>query len=220
MGKAASFDAEYVEKLVTDAAEGKEAEWRALWQAIEPKLDALIAQPRFLGPVGKNVDDRRNIIVDLMARLREDKFHRLSLYIAARAENPRLSFWTWLRIVAKRVGIDYLRAHPQYIDRRRSAEPHSTPGRWIEPGTLPPSSQLPGERPHVTLTGTAAELLRHAGHALPAAQRQAIELWLQSHAYDEIARRLGLENAGAAERLVRAGIERLRREFRSRGDLQ
>jgi len=35
-----------------------------------------------------------------MARLRAERFHRLRLYLEARAHDPRLRFTTWLRVVA------------------------------------------------------------------------------------------------------------------------
>ncbi len=45
---------------------------------------------------------------------------------------------------------------------------------------------------------------------------QALELWIQSVGYGEIARAMGLDTPKDAERLVRAGLERLRRHFRDR----
>lgn len=123
---------------------------------------------------------------------------------------------TWLRVVSKRVGIDYLRGHPDYIDRRRQADRGSAPGEWVEAGTLPSGSKLHGERPPVTNRGTTQQLLRYAAGAIPDVQRRALELWVQSETYDEIARVLGLEDGLAAERMVRAAIERLRRKSASK----
>src|SRR5262249_11549552 len=120
-----------------------------------------------------------------------------------------LAFFTWLQVVAKRVGIDYMRAHPDYIDRRRSRKP----GVWIVPAPL--TSSRPGKPPSITRRGTAAELLRHADVALPEPQRRALEPWIQSQSYGEIARHLDLGVPAAAARLVRAALERLRRRFRT-----
>ncbi len=122
---------------------------------------------------------------------------------------------TWLRVVAKRVGIDYLRGHPDYIDRRRQPDA-SSPGAWVDVGTMPPDSQLGGDRPPVTTRGTAGELLRYADGAMPPEQRRALELWVAGEPYEEIARAVGLPGAAEAERAVRAAIERLRRRFRDR----
>lgn len=202
---------EEIERLVVQAV-ADDAAWQALWAAIEPPLLRIIAQPRFLGRLGQREDDRRNIVVAVMARLRADAFARLHQYLAARTANPRLRFMSWLRVVAKRVGIDYMRAHPDYV-RRHDANA-SRPGAWIDAGTLPPASQIFGERPPVTNRGTAQELLAYAAGVIPDEQRRALELWAQSESFDDIARVLALPSARDAERTVRAVIERLRRKFR------
>ena len=203
-------DAE-LERLVTAAADADETAWRRLWTVIEPALLRIIAQPRFLGRLGQGEDDRRNIVVAVMARLRADRFHRLRLYLEAQRGNPRLRFMPWLRVVAKRVGVDYLRAHPDYVRRHDAGA--SEPGRWVEAGTLPPSSQL-GERPPATNRGTARELLRYAAGAIPTDQLHALQLWIAGESFAEIAVELKLASAPEAERLVRAAIERLRRQYR------
>ncbi len=210
-------DDETIEQLVAAAATRDEAAWQQLWAAIEPTLSRIIAQPRFLGRLGGREDDRRNIVVGVMARLRADHYARLHMYLDAKRANPRLLFVSWLRVVAKRVGIDYLRAHPDYV-RRHDANA-SRPGRWVDAEQLPPASQIVGPRPPITDLGTAQELLTYAAGVIPPEQRRALELWAQSESFADIARALGLANAAAAERVVRAVIERLRRRFRSEGDL-
>lgn len=208
-----------LEILVARAADGDKASWRALWEAVEPWLEKVVGNPRFLGRVGQRTDDRSNILVEVMARLHADGFHRLKLYVETRRTSPQLKFKPWLRVVAKRVGIDYLRGHENYLDRRRDPNRGSAPGQWIEPGTLPSQSKLPGERPPMTNRGTALELLRYATGAVPEPQLSALELWTEGAAYDDIARELELAGgASEAEKLVRAAIERLRRRFREDTD--
>ena len=212
------MDEGQLELLVARAADGDTASWRLLWEQVEPWLEKAVANPRFLGRIGQRDDDRSNIIVEVMARLHADGFHRLKLYVETRQTNPQLKFKSWLRVVAKRVGIDYLRGHENYRDRRRDPQRGSAPGQWIEPGTLPSQSKLPGERPPMTNRGTALELLRYATGAVPEPQLSALELWTQGASYDEIARELEIAGgADAAEKLVRAAIERLRRRFRGEG---
>jgi hypothetical protein len=199
-----------LERLVIAAAAADEEAWQRLWAAIEPPLSRIIAQPRFLGRLGQREDDRHNIVVAVMARLRADGFRRLHVYLDARKGNARLRFLSWLRVVAKRVGIDYLRAHPDYL--RRDDADASTPGRWVELRTLPPASAI-GERPPITNSGTVAELLRYAAGAIPEQQLRALQLWAASESFDDIARALGLATAAEAEKVVRAAIERLRRKY-------
>jgi DNA-directed RNA polymerase specialized sigma24 family protein len=201
-----------LERLVAASATGDQRAWGELWSAIQPALLRYIAQPRFLGRLGQGEDDRRNIVVQVMERLRKHDFHRLRLYLDARRGNPRLRFMGWLRVVAKRVGVDYLRAHPDYVRRHDAGA--SEPGHWVEQKTLPPASRVGGERPPVTNRGTARELLRFAAGAIPAEQVRALELWIASETFSDIATALGLRDAREAERLVRAAIERLRRHYR------
>jgi DNA-directed RNA polymerase specialized sigma24 family protein len=201
-----------VEDLVVAAAGGDEEAWKKLWAEIEAPLSKIIARPSFLGRLGMQEDDRREIVLRVMARVRADEFKRLHQYLDVRRHNEALRFMSWLRVVAKRVGIDYMRAHPNY-KRRHDADP-SRPGEWIDPGTLPPASQLVGGRPPVTNTGTARELLEYAAGAIPDDQLRAITLWSQSESFEEIAKALGLANPNTAEKMVRAALERLRRKFR------
>lgn len=200
------------ESVIAAAARGDEVAWQSLWTSVEPPLLRIVAQPGFLGPLGQREDDRRNIVVAVMARLRADDFKRLHMYLEARRTNERLTFLSWLRVVAKRVGIDYLRAHPDWV--RRTEPEASTPGRWIDATELPPPSQVGGVRPPVTAHGTAHELLAYAAQAVTPAQLRALELWSASESFAEIAVALGLPGATDAERTVRAALERLRRHYR------
>jgi len=200
-----------IDDLVESAAAGDEAAWQELWRAVEPDLRRLVAQPSFLGRISRREDDQRDIVVDVMARLRAGDFYRLKHYLAARREHPGLQFFAWLRVVTKRVGIDYIRAHPDYIDQRHRGET----GAWIAPVTLPPPSRLPGARPPVTDRGTAQVLMRVAAEGAPPEQVRALERWIQGDGFDDIAAELGLAGASDAARLVRAAVERLRRRFRA-----
>lgn len=205
-------DDEELERLVVRVVAGDDTAWQALWAAIEAPLSRIIAQPRFLGRLGQAEDDRRNIVVAVMARLSADSFVRLRQYLDARVTNPRLRFLSWLRVVAKRVGIDYMRAHPDYL--RRYDPDASQPGAWVEAGQLPPASQLAGERPPVTKRGTAQQLLAYAAKLVSEDQQHALWMWTQSESFEDIARTLALPSPGDAERLVRSVLERLRRQFR------
>jgi DNA-directed RNA polymerase specialized sigma24 family protein len=204
-------DAE-LDALVVAAAGGDEGAWQRLWNAIEGPLTRVVAQRSFLGPLSRRDDDRANIVVSVMGRLRDDGFRRLQVYLDTKRENPRLRFMSWLRVVTKRVGIDYLRQHQNWI--RRTSANASTPGRWVDAGTLPPDSELRGERPPVTNIGTVRELLEFAKHELPPEQLRALQLWAASETFDQIAHTMELPSAREAERRVRAALERMRRKFR------
>jgi DNA-directed RNA polymerase specialized sigma24 family protein len=201
--------------LVERACEGDEEAWQAAWRWIDPRISALIAQPRFLARLSRQEDDRRGVAVAVMEKLRESECRRLKMFLEARGAHPGLSFMAWLSVVTKRVGIDYLRAHPEYLDLR--GQGGSATGAWVEVQALPSEWRLGGTRPPVTASGTAREILEYARRELPARQRQAVELWSQGASSAEIARALGLSEPAAAERMLRAALERLRRKFRTSG---
>ena len=203
--------------LVRRSCDGDEEAWQALWRWMDPKLEVLVRRPRFLARLSQHDDDRRAIVLEVMARLREDHFRRLKLFLKAREQDRHLAPMTWLTVVAKRVGIDYMRSHPDYMDRRRQHSAGDRPGAWVEAKPLPSESRLPGRRPPVTVQGTAAELIAFARRELPEQQQRALALWTEGRAPAEIAAALGLTSAAEAERVVRAAVERLRRQFRTQG---
>ena len=203
-----------VEGLVADAAGGNEAAWVALWLQVEPMLLRLARSPRVSGRMSEDEDDCRNIVVEVMARLRDDGFRRLRLYVEQHDRNPGLAFEPWLRVVARRVTIDYMRGHGDYIDRRRNRNPSSPPGRWVHHTPLTSTSRLHGVRPPITNRGAAMAMLRFAYRELPPEQMRALERWIIGVGFVEIADELVLDDDREAKRLVRAALQKLRREFR------
>jgi DNA-directed RNA polymerase specialized sigma24 family protein len=206
-------DDRQLEALVASAALGDQDAWTRLWAVVEPRLSAVVRKPRFLGALSGSDDEQRNIVLEVMARLCADDYRRLRLYVDKRGDHPDMQFMAWLIVVAKRVAIDYMRGHDQYLSHRHKRNPGSAAGAWVAMDTLPASSQL-GDRPPMTERGTALELMSYAGHTLPEDQRRALKMWVQDDGYERIATELGLADASAAERLVRAALSRLRRHFR------
>jgi DNA-directed RNA polymerase specialized sigma24 family protein len=198
--------------LVRASVDGDESAWQDLWRAIEPRLVATLRRATFLGRLSQSEDDCRNIAVEVMGRLRANRFGRLGHYLDALRDNPTLPFMAWLAVVAKRSAIDYMRAHETYIDRRRD-EQASKPGGWRDVTGLPDDSQL-GARPPYTERGTAHEVMEFAGSDLPMEQRAALEAWLAGSTFEEIA---GAGDADDAEKRVRAALRRVRRRFRENG---
>jgi hypothetical protein len=107
-----------LELLVNRAAGGEQAAWRALRDNLEPWLESLVGKPRFFGGVFQRDDDRSNIVLEVLARLHADRFNRLKLYVDARRTIPGLTFTAWLRVLANRASVDYLRRH-RTDDRHR-----------------------------------------------------------------------------------------------------
>lgn len=202
-----------LEDLVNDAADGNEAAWWLLWEQVEPKLERLLKNPRITGRLSGDIDDVRNILVSVMEKLRDDNSRRLRGYVDKR-EADRGGFEAWLAVVTRRVAIDYMRGHHDYVDHRRNPEASDAAGEWIIPKELPSDSQLVGSRPPVTNRGAALALLRYAYSSLPTEQMSALELWVLNHPYEVIAKKLEMGSAEEANKFVRAALERLRRRFR------
>lgn len=205
-----------LEEMVESAAAGEDRAWTDLWSAVHPRLLRLASSPRVSGRMSQNEDDCRNIVVEVMARLRDSQFRRLKLYLDAKRENPDLAFEPWLVVVARRVAVDYLRGHGEYIDRRRNRNPESAPGRWVHVEKLTTDSRLEGDRPPVTNQGAALTMMRYAYKELPKEQLTALERWLLGASFEDIASELDIGGAKDAEKLVRAALQRLRRTFRDK----
>ena len=201
-----------LEELVSDAASGNEAAWWLLWEEVEPKLERILRNPRVTGRLCGNIDDIRNILVAVMDKLLADDRRRLRSYVEKKS-NQKGGFPAWLAVVTKRVAIDYIRSHDDYIDRRHKDE--SSAGMWVIAKELPSDSQLFGNRPPVTDRGSALALLRYAYSTLPEDQMAALEMWILNKPYTDIAADLKVESAQDAHKMVRAALERLRRRFRA-----
>jgi hypothetical protein len=84
----------------------------------------------------------------------------------------------WLVVVARRVMTDCIRAHPDYVDRRRAAAAaQGPPGFWIRTTSMPrdglPAPAQADEHARVA----AGQLMRYATAVLPDRQRRALEMW-------------------------------------------
>lgn len=200
-----------LEPIVCAAASGDPIAWRDLWLRVEPALFRLVCKRHF-GKRSIRDDDCRDVVVAIMARLKADRFLRLRGYLARQRDVPELTFLRWLIVVAKRVAIDCMRAHPDYVDARRSRTLPT--GRWIRTEPLTGDGASVDCRPRVTVELTARQILRYADSTLPPTQRHALELWAAHHRPDEIARILGLDGTDEARRNVHAALARLRRRFR------
>ncbi len=199
-----------LEPTVCAAAAGDPAAWRDLWLSVEPALFRLVRKRHF-GKRSIRDDDCRDVVVAIMARLHADQFHRLRGYLARHEALPELTFLRWLVVVAKRVAIDCMRAHPDYVDARRS---RTRQAGWIRTEPLPEGGAIVDAQPRATIELTARQILRYADETLSPLQRKALALWVGQHSLDEIAAALGLGGADDAQRHVHAALARLRRRFR------
>lgn len=198
-----------MDDLISQVIAGDTAAWHRLWSAVQPTVWAITGNWRITGAVSRREEDRKNIAVDVMERLRADDCRRLRAYLDGARRRPGSSFKAWLATVTARAAIDYVRAHPEFDDGRgTNREP-----RWFR--VVPTANVDAGaatDRDPV-LRATAHELLDRARRDLEPKQLSALAHWLEGRSHDEIASRLSLADGGEADRLVRAALKRLRDRF-------
>lgn len=200
-----------MEALLPAVIAGDQAAWRRLWLALEPLIRSIAGNRRFTGRLHERDDERDNIVVAVMARLRADDFRHLRAFLARFRKG---SFEKWVVTFAARTAIDYVRAHPEYerppdVD---TAGSRASGARWVRFEPAPDSSSAPAITTDITQLATAHHVVERAAHILTEPQHQALVLWLGDEDHEEIARRLGLMDATEAEKLVRAAVKRLRRD--------
>lgn len=192
--------------LITRVLEGDAQAWHELWSLCEPTVWAITGKWQLVGPLSRREDERGNIVVDVMARLRADRWKRLRLYAESAALRPGSSFKSWLATVTTRAAIDYVRAHPEYEDRRAT---DASKSRWI-PVVASDEMDRRAALSDPLRDATVSEILSWARASLSADQLSALSLWLEGEDHGAIAKRLGLGEGVDADRLVRAGLKRLR----------
>ncbi len=107
-----------VDALVDRVLRGEEGAWQQLWLVLEPLVFAMLRRPRFLGRLAQREDDCRNIVVEVLAALREDDNARLRRFVVARETVHSWSSGRGWTVVVKRMAIDYMRRHGEYVDRQ------------------------------------------------------------------------------------------------------
>ena len=189
---------------------GDAAAWQTFWEAIHPTVWAITSRPTITGPLARRDDDRRNIALLVMDRLRADEFRRLRLFLeAARARGASSSFRSWLATVTARAAIDYVRSHPEFADTRGKDGGE----RWVRIVAIS-ESHAPVAQADPERIALAALVLERARAMLRSDQLSALLLWLQGEEHRDIAARMELDDEHEAERLVRSALKRLRDRLR------
>jgi DNA-directed RNA polymerase specialized sigma24 family protein len=193
--------------LARDAVDGDPTSWRALWCRLEPLVWGLTGKWQILGPLCRRNEDRRNVVLAVMEKLRDSDFRRLRAFVEADGPRSDRVFRAWIATVSTRVGIDYTRAHPECIDPRgkRGGE------RWVKIVPLPDPAQSPMLDPARRIQ--VLRVLDRARSELRPEQLVALAAWLEGEDAAGIAMRLGSEDPDAAKRMLHSALKRLRDHF-------
>src|SRR5262249_23298222 len=137
--------------------------------------------------------------------------HGLARYAPWRERHADKTFVDWICIVTSNVVRDHVR------ERMGDAALFEVPSakRLLNEFAQSPALAERGARPPLTNAQTARELFEFAQKRLPSDQTRALVLWVEGASFDEIAAELALASDDAAEKLVRAAVAVLRREFGS-----
>jgi DNA-directed RNA polymerase specialized sigma24 family protein len=197
---------EELEDLVEGSRGGDEGAWWALWLALSPVVEDVARRGRVTGPLSRCPDGRRDIVVRVMGALREDDF-RLLAELGERLACRDGSFRGWLGTIARNAAVSHVRAHPEYLGAVAGGAE-----RWARHVPIPVSME--DEDPPVSRQIEVRRILERARDVLEPVQLDALCGWLRGDGFAEIAVAIPLDGgAGAAQRLVRAAVERLRSRF-------
>jgi DNA-directed RNA polymerase specialized sigma24 family protein len=213
------IDASLCEALVGRITVGDRKAWEQLVGHLWPACVRIVASRSAMRQLGSSQDHVENVVTNLIGKLGDEDARGLRLYGPWRARNPDKSFDDWIRIVAANTVRDYVRDHANELAAVQSKEigvkrllnEFTTSAHAREYGAM----KEVGERPAFTAAQTARQLLAYAKGHLPEEQHRALMLWIEGGGFDEIAGELGLGGAEAAQRLVRAAVAVLRRQFAS-----
>lgn len=194
---------------------GDEAAWVHLLGALWDDVDHRVKRSALMGQLRGSVDDRREVVSRVFARLRRNDLRALRTFPAWRDRHPDKTFADWLAIVVANVIRDYVSERLGDVDLAGAGLK-----RLIN--TLAESLDGAGDaaharRPEITNTIAVAELLAAARARLTEDQWTALRGWLAGAEFDEIAEELGWADPGLARNKIRAALARLRREVRMEG---
>ena len=199
------------DQLVQRILRHDDVAWMQLFAHYGPIVERIARSNRSMGGYRGSEDDVRNVMAHVFERLRRDDFRALRTFGGWRAKHPEKAFPDWLTIVTVNVVRNYITAKlgtpredgtslKQLVNTLADALPDS-------------DGAGPAYLPHITTKETAQRIIDYARAHLPADQLSALEAWLEGATFEEIARDAHLADARAGDRLVRAALARLRRQF-------
>jgi DNA-directed RNA polymerase specialized sigma24 family protein len=212
------FDEEACARLLESVHAPAGPAWRELVAMLWPELSRLVRATRAMVVLGRSEDHVQNVVLLVVEKLGKDRCRAARLERAWRDAHPDKTLGDWLRIVTANVARDYVR------ERRGRARGDGNVRGDLEARLdkrmlaslatlLPDDDDLAPSTPMLSQTSrhAAHELARWAEHRLPPDQLSALTAWLQASSFEEIAAELGVADAAAAKRVVRAAVAALRR---------
>ncbi|HTJ45846.1 MAG TPA: hypothetical protein VL463_27270 [Kofleriaceae bacterium] len=204
--------AEPPEALVDRVLAGAPGAWASLAEAVHAEVLDVCRRRRWGAGSPHAADLHREVALRVLEKLHGNDYAALRAWAAARDRYPDARFGAWLGAVASNAQIDQLRASPEFARRRDGAARKTDAIATAELGDHASTAIDPARAAEIARVVRAL-----AADDFPAEQRAAIALWLRGHDARAIAGELGLAGADAADKLLHAARERLRRAVRRPG---
>ncbi len=198
------------DEILRQVLRGDQVAWMRLFSQYGPVVERIARTNRSMGSYRESEDDVRNVMAHVFERLRRNDYRALRMYYAWRDQNPDKSFQDWLTIVT----VNIVR---NYISSKLGARGQN--GASIKQLVNTLADALPydgGElstRPHITMKDAALRILEFAQDHLANDQLSVLSAWLAGMSFDDMVSQIHLADAKVAERLLRAALARLRRQF-------
>ena len=196
-----------LDALVDRVLGGAQGAWAGLAEAIHAEVLGLCRRRRWGAGSPHAADLHREVALSVLEKVHAGDYAALRGWAAARDRYPGARFAAWLGVVASNARVDLQRAQPDAVRRRDGAGRRTDAIATEELGDEHAAAALDPAR--------AAELARVvraiAADDFPADQRAALALWLRGHDSAAIAAELALASGAAADKLLHAARERLRR---------
>lgn len=217
MVKAPALESPLYEDLVARAVAGDGQARGRLLEYLWSTWSNLVRTNRSMGSFAASDDHVDNVVGRLVEKVGRPDGNTLRQYLSWKAVHPDQGFADWLRIVTKNAIRDYLRE--QLGPRKPSTPDEPSFKRLLNEFAMSPALEELGNRPAMTAAQTARELLEFAVARLASEQLRALRHWMDGADFDEIGETCGVSRA-EAQRMIRAAIAVLRRQFSQRSPLR
>lgn len=198
------------DEIVGRVLKGDSSAWMTLFSKYGPIVTAIARTNRSMGSYRQSEDDVRNVMAAVFERLRRDDYRALRTFGPWKAANPTKVFNDWLTIVTVNVIRNYI---TKKLGAPRADKASAKQLVITFANELKVDGDEPIVLPHMTTRESANQILEYAREHLAEDQLAALAGWLEGSSFDEVAVELGLTDGRAADKLLRSGLAKLRRQF-------
>jgi RNA polymerase sigma factor (sigma-70 family) len=201
-------DDQRCESLIERSSVGDSTARNELVQYLWPIWVDWVTSNRAMRRLVNLEDGVHDVVARLVEKLSQTDQRGFHSYLPWKERNADKRFQDWLRIVTKNMIRDYVRE--QFGPQSTTGEPSIK--RLLNEFASAPILEGLGNRPPMTLTQTARELLEFASNRLKSRQLEVLDHWLKGASFEEMAVELDL-TPEAARQDLRSAIAVLRRFF-------